>query len=96
MEGMEVRVVDGVEVVAGEVVGGIGLRRDGVLSGLRIIRSWHRIGPPLSNTTLQDLRNLCMGRCIRQKVLHYWENLRNVQGIEWVDNLSQDCSGMWT
>jgi hypothetical protein len=94
MEGMEVRVVDGVGVVAGEVVGGIGLRRDGVLSGLRIMRSWHGIGPPSSNTTSQDSRNLCVGWCIRQKALHYWENLRNVQGIEWADNLSRDCLGM--
>ena len=50
MEGMKVRVVDGVGAVAGEVVGGIRLRRDEVLSGLRIIHSWHRIGPPSSNT----------------------------------------------
>jgi hypothetical protein len=88
MEGMEVRVVDSVGAVAGEVVGGIGLRRDGVLLGLRMMCSWHQIRPPLLNMMLQDSRNWYMGQCIRRKALRYWENLRNMQGIEWADNLS--------
>ena len=100
MGGVELREVGDTGAVAGDEVKEVGLERDGerdgVSLGSRIMHSWCEVGPPSSNTTSWDSRNLCVGQCMRRKALRCWEKLRNVQGIERADNLSRDCSGIWT